>query len=274
MKTIESKGTTRHRQQSSLGFEEVEIRLRGLVAAYERARARSKPSRHATLDSRYARSAPNYSEPDSLQGAVESILSEHPVWPWMSRFPGVHSTLTARLVVRLDITKSDRASSFAAVCGLDTHPGNEYSCTECGWRTSVFSGNSPPIRHHVRGTRQPCTGELTPTTATRSGRVVLRMDSVAPPELEFDPHARMLVHKIARALIHSGTRYKAYSDDLRETLRRSQPDWTERRLNAASLRKVQTLYLRHLWIVWRAGLGFQVPTRTAGGAFESPWSMV
>lgn len=262
-------GTAPRKAVLPLGPDELEIRLRGLVGAYEKARARMRANQSGTT----ASCAANPSETQSLQDAIESLMPAHPVWPWISNFVGVHHVLTARLLVRLDVLASPGPSSFARICGLETVPGAEYACAHCGWRTTVLSGESPPARHRVRGTREPCAGELK-SAVSGSGRVAVRVESPAGSGVVFDPHARMLVHKVARALIYTGTRYKAYADAVSSELRSSRADWVEQRVTATAFRKVQNLYLRHLWCVWKSALGYRISTRHWTGTFDSPWSMV
>ncbi len=193
-----------------------------------------------------------------LRRAMLSALSDHPAWPWMSRVKGIGPTLGARLLARLDVSKAPSPSSFWSYCGLATVPGIEYHCRVCGLRSSF------PTRYRVRGphndprTAQPCTGQLQAARGPDDGVRVAQPKPAAGERASYDQLAKKICYLIGVSFLRSGSAYERYYRRERARLERERPGWSDGRIHFAALRKMEKLFLAHLWSVWREGVGLTI----------------
>lgn len=95
----------------------------------------------------------------------------------------------------------------------------------------------------------------------------------------FDELARRLVQEIGAALINEPGAYRDFCHAEFEALEQSHSSWSESRRRAATVRRLEKLFLAHLWLVWReaAGLPLSAPFHSEdsnGSATPGPWQMV
>jgi hypothetical protein len=195
-----------------------------------------------------------------LRRAMLTALSDHPAWPWLSRVKGIGPTLAARLLARLDVAKAPSPSSFWSYCGLATVPGVEYRCGTCGLRSSF------PTRYRVRGphndarTGQKCSGQLEPIRGPDDGVRVAQPRPAAGERASYDQLAKKICYLIGVSFLRSGSAYERYYRRERAKLQRERPGWSDGRIHFAALRKMEKLFLAHLWAVWREGVGLPATT--------------
>lgn len=195
-----------------------------------------------------------------LRRAMLTALSDHPAWPWMARVKGIGPTLGARLLARLDVTKAPSPSSFWSYCGLATVPGIEYRCSVCGLRSSF------PTRYRVRGphndprTADRCRGQLEAMRGPDDGVRVAQPKPAAGERASYDQLAKKICYLIGVSFLRSGSAYERYYRRERAKLQRERPGWSDGRIHFAALRKMEKLFLAHLWAVWREGAGLPATT--------------
>jgi hypothetical protein len=195
-----------------------------------------------------------------LRRAMLTALSDHPAWPWMSRVKGIGPTLAARLLARLDVHKAPSPSSFWSYCGLATVPGIEYRCGACGLRSSF------PTRYRVRGPHNDphgghrCPGQLEAIRGPDDGVRVAQPKPAAGERASYDQLAKKICYLVGVSFLRSGSAYEHFYRRERAKLERERPGWSDGRVHFASLRKMEKLFLAHLWAVWREGVGLPATT--------------
>ena len=195
-----------------------------------------------------------------LRRAMLTALADHPAWPWMSRVKGIGPTLAARLLARLDVAKAPSPSSFWSYCGLATVPGIEYRCDACGLSSSF------PTRYRVRGPHndprsgQRCPGQLVAIRGPEEGVRVAQPKPAAGERASYDQLAKKICYLIGVSFLRSGSAYERFYRRERAKLARERPGWSDGRVHFASLRKMEKLFLAHLWAVWREGVGLPATT--------------
>jgi hypothetical protein len=195
-----------------------------------------------------------------LRRAMLTALADHPAWPWLSRVKGIGPTLAARLLARLDVGKAPSPSSFWSYCGLATVPGIEYRCGSCGLRSSF------PTRYRVRGphndprTGHRCAGQLEAIRGPDDGVRVAQPRPAAGERACYDQLAKKICYLVGVSFLRSGSAYERYYRRERAKLQRERPGWSDGRIHFASLRKMEKLFLAHLWAVWREGVGLTATT--------------
>lgn len=198
----------------------------------------------------------HWEEEHELRAAMEIALETHPAWPWLSGIRGMGATLSARLLARLDIRRAPTPSSFWAYCGLATVPAQLYGCVDCGSTASAPRNRKGPAAHKdPRG--KGCSGQLQVIAATDGLRVAqplpARGESAA-----YDRHAKKICYLIGVSFLRSRSSYREHYDRERERLARERGDWNKARQHLASLRKMEKLFLSHLWAVWAEAEGIPI----------------
>ena len=183
---------------------------------------------------------------DELRAAVE----EHPAWSWLKSIKGVGHLLAARLLSRLDISRADTPSAFWAYCGLATIPGIAYRCAKCGLETAYPAGYQSRGPHFSRHGTRECAGTLEQVHDGQSVRVAPRRGALGGRG-SYDAHARKSCYLIGVSFLRCSSEYRSFYDSERERLARTRQGWTPKRAHLASLRKMQKMFLRDLWLAWR-----------------------
>lgn len=183
---------------------------------------------------------------DELRDAVE----EHPVWNWLKATKGVGHLLAARLLSRLDVGRAATPSAFWAYCGLATIPGIAYRCAKCGLETAYPIGYQSRGPHFSRRGSRECAGVLQQVSDPQPVRVAPRRGALGGRG-SYDAHARKSCYLLGVSFLRCASDYRAFYDSERERLARTRPGWTPKRSHLASLRKMQKMFLRDLWLAWR-----------------------
>jgi hypothetical protein len=207
--------------------------------------------------------------------AMPAGFADHPAAPWLTRVPGMNFVLAAQLLSRLDIQRAATPSSFWAYCGFATVAATTERCDVCGFERAIPEDASQST-HHLdlrRGLR--CNGRL-----RRSGKSAGRVPQAPPGSsvgLGFDPQAKKICYSLGFHLREARHRYESFYLHHRNALDEKRPDWEPGRKHVNALRRMQKLFLVHLYVVWSDALGRPapppkiVPPDTAD--WTSPWSM-
>jgi hypothetical protein len=89
----------------------------------------------------------------------------------------------------------------------------------------------------------------------------------------YDHAAKLLCLEIAGSLRIAGHGYERFYQAERENLDASRPDWPPARRHMTALRKMEKLFLAHLWLVWRQAEGLAVTDPYPGTTGSDPWAM-
>jgi hypothetical protein len=217
-----------------------------------------------------------WEQENALSFAVERRIETHPAWAWLGRVRGVGPTVGARLLARLDVRSAGRPVAFWERCGLATVSAAEYRCRTCGLKSVVPAGQRVSGKHAPPGARSVCAGSLEPVGT--SARVVQpRSDPTSG--CRYDVQAKRLCYVIGQSLLRAGGKYAEYYRLEAERLDRDRPFWRPERKELAGMRKMEKLFLTHLWITWRQAESLKVgapsPNREAMQIpAPGPWEMV
>ncbi|MFN2637606.1 MAG: transposase [Gemmatimonadaceae bacterium] len=189
-------------------------------------------------------------EEEDASADLETVVARHPAWVWLQSIKGIGHRLAARLLSRLDISRADTPSSFWAYCGLATVPGAAFRCHRCGLDVAYPLGYAPRETHLSRSGLRTCSGELRLVVESNPVRVAPRRTS-AGGRRTYDAHARKSCYLIGVSLLRCGSDYREHYDAERARVAATRPGWTPKRCHLASLRKMEKMFLRDLWIAWR-----------------------
>jgi hypothetical protein len=213
-----------------------------------------------------------------LGEALRLEVAAHPAWPWLEGVQGIGPLLAGKLLARLDVRRAATPSSFWAYCGLATVPGVEYACAECGYTTSMPARFRVSGAHERLGSGRPCGGSLravgTPDQGVRAAQPKPARGEVAA----YDRQAKKVCYLIGSSFLRAGGPYEAHYRRERAKLDGTRPGWREGRKHLAALRKVEKLFLSHLWLVWRQALELPCTkpypqARLDCESWVDPWSM-
>lgn len=210
---------------------------------------------------------------------LEEALPAHPAWAWLGRVRGATPALAAKLLARLDVGRADTPSGFWSYCGLATVPGREYRCQACGLKASYPVDFQVPERHARRGGEESCRGEMRPVAGQGDGVRVAQPRPGRGERPAYDAEAKKLCFLLGSSLLRANGAYQKYYERERAKLDGTRPQWAPGRRHLTALRKMEKLFLSHLWLVWReaAGLPVTEPYEQPGQAQDpatDPWSMV
>jgi hypothetical protein len=71
----------------------------------------------------------------------------------------------------------------------------------------------------------------------------------------YDRQAKKICYLIGVSFLRSRSEYREYYDRERERLVNERPEWNKARQHLASLRKMEKLFLSHLWAEWAKAEG-------------------
>lgn len=75
----------------------------------------------------------------------------------------------------------------------------------------------------------------------------------------YNHRLKSLMWVLAGSLLRTGSPYRKVYDQARQYYAENRPDWIKKRQHMASLRKMNKVFLSHLWVTWRKLEG--LPTR-------------
>lgn len=87
---------------------------------------------------------------------------------------------------------------------------------------------------------------------------------------------KRVCHALGTSLVRAGGAYARIYRQERARLDETRPAWACERKHLTALRKMEKLFLSHLWLVWREALGLSVtrPHQNDSRAAIGPWEMV
>ena len=211
-----------------------------------------------------------------VSSALSTLVLEHPTWPWLLRVRGVGAHLAGKLLGHLDISRAKTPSAFWAYCGFATVPGNEFTCTTCGYQDAYPVTHRPAARHLRPHSRASCPGALVQTRGPADGVRVAQQYGIDGHPL-YNRRAKTVCYLIGVSMLRTGGKYAEYCREQRRDIDEKHPFWPPKRRHNAALRKTEKLFLAHLWSVWASELGM-VGRRTyaferLGHPWLDPWTM-
>jgi hypothetical protein len=218
-------------------------------------------------------------EEREIARTVGELLEAHPAWPWLREVKGVGPLVAGKLVARLDIHKAATPSAFWAYCGLATVPGVEYRCAVCGFKGSFASESRLPREHKRPGRRGSCEARMEVVRGAEEGVRVAQTRPERGDRSPYDAKAKKACYLIGVSMLRAGGPYEERYRAERRRLDQERSDWTDARKHLAALRKMEKLFLSHLWLVWRTALDLPLtqpyPHAHLGAeGFIDPWQMV
>lgn len=218
-----------------------------------------------------------YEQEKHILSDLGSCVTDHAAWGWLGSVSGVGPLMAAKLLGLLDVRSADSFTVFWERCGLATIPAAEYACGVCGLKTTLSSDRYFSGKHSRPDTQQACTGRLERVEAAPGLR---KAQGPGPGrEADYDAEAKRTCYLIGMSFLRAGGSYARYYHDERANLDLTRPTRPEGRKELTAMRKMEKLFLIHLWRIWREAEGFPVPPLKAKGSggqrwFEDPWQMV
>lgn len=164
----------------------------------------------------------------------------------------------------------ERAAATLLEQGLEAHPA-------WGWLRQV-TGVTPASAGKLLG-RLDVTRADSPSAfwAYCGLATVARPEGgrMAQPSRDSDD-TKSLCHALGASLLRANGSYaRAYREE-RDRLGETRSGWPPQRRHLTALRKMEKLFLAHLWLVWREALGLPVttPHENDSRAGTGPWDMV
>jgi len=217
-----------------------------------------------------------YKQEKEIFADLGSCLEEHPAWGWLGKVRGVGPLVAAKLLSLLDVRAAPSASAFWERCGLATIAATEYSCGVCGMR-SLFPRDRHIVGKHSRpDTQRACPGLLKPMDQASPVRIA-QQRSVRTGASADAVEAKKICYLIGTSFLRAGSTYASYYARERAILERDRPTWPDARKDLTAMRKMEKLFLTHLWTIWRESEGLLATTQSHeadGDCFADPWRMV
>lgn len=220
-----------------------------------------------------------YQQERTLVPELESQLALHPAWPWLGRVKGVGATLAGRLLARLEVGRAATPSSFWAYCGLATVPGVAYRCDECGIELAFPDRYRVSGRHMSLGGRRRCPGQLKRVEGEDGAVRVAQPRMAGGESASYDSTAKKVCYLIGVSFLKTRSPYAGVYRAARAELDRDRGSWPAQRRHLTALRRMEKLFLSHLWLVWREAVGLPVAVpyvhaTSPGASYVGPWEMV
>jgi hypothetical protein len=182
---------------------------------------------------------------------MEEALADHPAWPWMSQVRGVGPTLGAKLLSRLDLDRADNPSSFWCYCGLATVPGQQWSCSACGY-VGIF-----PATHTITGKHKGCRQLAALSAGPDSGVRAAQPRAEKGQKRGYDAFAKKTMYLLASSWLKAG-QASFYNDLYRRKVsfyERERVGWEKGRRHYSALRAAEKVFLSHLYEAWCLAVG-------------------
>lgn len=221
----------------------------------------------------------HWTEERELYQEMMGVLDAHPAWEWLDQVKGIGATLACKLLARLDVTKADTPSAFWAYCGLATVPANEYVCSTCSLRRSWPVGYNVKGEHKAAGTNRKCKGVLAQTHGPDDGVRCAQPKPARGQKASYDQYAKKICYLIGTSFLKSGGPYADRYRAARVRLETERVGWADGRCHLTALRKIEKLFLAHLWLVWREAVGLDVTepyvkAELGHTGIVGPWDMI
>lgn len=238
------------------GMEIVRLRreIRGWAEAYESARA-ARVRAGERIRSRLLADSPD--EPrDRVLRSIREGEADGPL-PDLGR-------------VYRERWREEQASATQLHRGLDAHPA-------WLWLRQV-TGVAPAAAGKLLGRLDVARADSPSAFWAYCGlATVARPDGgrMAQPSRDSDD-TRNICHALGASLLRANGAYARQYRSERERLEETRGDWPAQRKHLTALRKMEKLFLAHLWLVWREAVGLPVttPHENDPRAHTGPWDMV
>jgi hypothetical protein len=76
--------------------------------------------------------------------------------------------------------------------------------------------------------------------------------------LRYNPRLKTTMYLVASAFLRANSPYRRVYDEARSYYEATRPDWTKAHVHNAALRKMEKVFLAHLWEAWREAEGLPV----------------
>ena len=245
---------------NAAGAEKAATNAHGLL---ERIRTGSAGAAGSFLARRYRH---QWRQEQQLRRALEKRLDIHPAWRWLKQVEGIDPILAGELLARLDPTRAATPSAFWAYCGFATVPGTEFRCSCCGYKVALPGTPDAPVSHRRPGGDRPCSGTLERYRGPEQGVRVAQPKAVDGEPAAYDRRAKKVCYLIGIALLNADGAYARVYHEERARLDRQRKGWPAARKHMAALRKMEKLFLAHLWLTWRQALDLPVTEPYSSGS--------
>lgn len=204
-------------------------------------------------------------EEKELQREMMLTLQAHPAWPWLQKVRGIGPTLACKLLAHLDPHLAPYPSSFWAYCGLSTIPGDQYQCPTCKKSRNFPTTFKVTGKHAALGSTKRCLDLMVKIAGPEDGIRVAQPKPSRGEKSSYDKYAKKLLYLVGTSFLKAKGPYEGYYREKKALLERERPGWDKGRIHLTALRKVEKLFLSHLWETWRKALGLETPTPYALG---------
>lgn len=75
-------------------------------------------------------------------------------------------------------------------------------------------------------------------------------------KIHYNPRLKSTLYLVAQSMMRSNSPYRRVYDDAKTYYEAGRPDWTKGHIHNAALRKMEKVFLVHLWEFWREAEGF------------------
>lgn len=219
---------------------------------------------------------------DAYRKNMTEALHAHPAWPWLEQVRGIGPTLACKLLARFDAEKAQHASSYWCYAGLGTVPAHRYECPECGLVSLYPVTFDVTGKHKALGTQRNCKGKSVVSHPYDEATDYPRCAQPRPgkgQKAPYDQYAKKVMFLVGTSFLKAGGPYEEIYRRERNRLERERPGWADGRKHYTALRKIEKLFLSHLWEVTRTNMGLPVAGHYAqehmghNGRID-PWDMV
>src|SRR5205085_10179308 len=74
-------------------------------------------------------------------------------------------------------------------------------------------------------------------------------------KLHYNKRLKTTLYLVAGSMLKSNSPYRKVYDDSKNYYTATRPDWTKAHIHMASLRKMEKVFISHLWQTWREAEG-------------------
>lgn len=74
----------------------------------------------------------------------------------------------------------------------------------------------------------------------------------------YNKRLKTCMFKVASSFLKSNSPYRRFYDESKAYYEKNRPDWTPLRIHRAAMRKMNKIFLQHLWVTWREAEGLPV----------------
>jgi len=139
---------------------------------------------------------------------------------------------------------------------MTTVPGHRYECETCGLSQAYPVSYNVTGKHKTLGKTSACKGELVQAEAFNEATGQPRAAQPKPGRGQkalYDQYAKKIMWQIGTSFLKSGGPYERFYRKERNKLEREKVGWADGRKHNTALRKMEKLFLSHLWEIMQNG---------------------